>query len=234
MDTKVLIGLSTGEYARRADFYDYFNLLAKPSNSLVLFAHDRSPARARNMLIEAAQQHNCSHLLIMDDDVCPEQNHLIKLLERDVDIVSGLYFSRAYPHAPLAFDFANEKGECVPLYMMPNVNGLLPIVAAGFGFLLLKTAIFDKLEKPYVRLGELDSQEWCDDIGFFKRVREAGIQSYVDTDIHVGHIGTMIVTPSRDKEGNWYTNYNTGSGQSIDTPQINKNYKYDLGDAGNH
>ena len=234
MDYKVLVGLATGEYARRADFYDYFNLLEKPAGSFALFAHDRSPAKSRNMLIDAAKDVNCSHILIIDDDVAPEGDHLMRLLAHDVDIVSGLYFMRSYPHAPVAFDIANEKGECMPMYMTPNLKGLHPVVAAGFGFLLIKMSVFDKLEKPYVRLAELDPEEWCDDIGFFKRVREAGIQSYVDLDVHVGHQGTMIVKPRRDKDGNWFTNYNTGSKYSFDVPQINSSYKYDIGDAGNH
>lgn len=234
MDTKVLIGLATGEYARRADFYDYFNLLQKPAGSYVIFAHDRSPARSRNQLIEAAQNMKCSHILIMDDDMAPDQDALMRLLKHDKDIVSALYLMRQYPHAPVAFDFANEEGGCVPMYLTPNLKGLVPIVAAGFGFLLIKTAIFDKLEKPYVRLAEFDPVEWCDDIGFFKRVREAGIESFCDVDVHVGHMGTMINKPMRDTEGNWYTNYDTGSKLTINTPQMALNFKYDIGDAGNH
>jgi len=186
------------------------------------------------MLIAAAQEHKCSHILIMDDDVAPEQNHLIKLLEDDKDIISGLYFMRSYPHAPVAFDIVNDKHECRPMYMMPHVEGIVPVVAAGFGFILFKMSVFDKLEKPYVRLGQLDSEEWCDDIEFFKRVREAGIEMFCDTDVHIGHQGTMIVKPKRDKDGNWLTNYDSGGKFSIDVPQIKQNFKYDLTHAGEH
>lgn len=223
---KTLIGVITGEYARRADFYDYYNLLIKPPESMVLLCHDRSPAKGRNMIIEAALGHDCSHILFIDDDMAYKPDSLLKLLEHDVDIVSGLYLSRAYPHQPIIFEFADENGACFPIYLMGHEKRLTPIVAAGFGFLLIKTDIFKKLKKPYIRLGELNQEEWCDDIGFFNRVRRAEIKSYVDMDVHVGHMGTMIIWPNRDEKGNWMTSYDTNGTGRLNTPQINPNMEY--------
>src|SRR5215467_564714 len=184
VSNKVLISVVTGEYARRADFYDYYNLLIKPEGSSVILCHDRSPAHGRNLVIQAAIDNGCSHVLFIDDDMAYKPDALLKLLDHDVDIVSGLYLSRAYPHPPLAFDLANDEGAAFPMYLMPDITARLrPIVAAGLGFLLCKTEIFSKLEKPWIRLGELNQEEWCDDIGFFKRVREANIQCFVDTEV---------------------------------------------------
>lgn len=216
VENKVLIGLLTQEYARRSDFYDYFNLLQKPANSLVIFCHDRSPAKGRNMIIEAALENNCSHVLFMDDDMACKSDALMKLLENDYDIVSGLYLSRAYPHTPLLFDVADESGACLPLYLTDDTR-IKPVVAAGFGFLLIKTEVFRKMKKPWVRLGELNAEEWCDDIGFFKRAREAEIQSYCDTSVRVGHIGTMIVWPNFER-GQWCAGYDSSGNEQINVP----------------
>jgi len=217
---KVLISVITGEYARRADFYDYFHLLEKPPDSYILFCHDRSPASGRNKIIEAAFENSCTHILFIDDDMAYRPDALTKLLRnQDRDIVSGLYLSRAYPHAPLVFDLADESGAAFPMYLTPDAAGLKPIVAAGFGFLLVNMRVFEGLEKPYIRLGELDKAEWCDDIGFFKRVREAGFKSYVDMDVCVGHMGTMIIWPNF-KDGQWYSGYDTGGTGAINTPQF--------------
>lgn len=227
--TKVLIGVTTGEYARRADFYDYFNLLKKPEGTLSLFCHDRSPAHGRNMVIEAAKEQNCTHLLIIDDDMAYKENALEKLLEHDVDIVSGLYLTRAYPHTPLAFDIADDvDGSAGSMYLLENENRrLVPIVAAGFGFCLIKMSVFDRMEKPYVRLGELNSEQWCDDIGFFNRALKAGVKAYVDLDCLVGHIGTMIIWPNRDSEGRWYAGYDTnGKPGMVNVPLFFVNPQY--------
>ncbi len=217
---KVLIGIITDEYARRADFYDYYNILTKPIDTVAFFCHARSPAKGRNIIIDAAIAQGCSHILFVDDDMAYQPDLLMKLLDNDLDIVSGLYLSRAYPHEPFAFDVADEDGACQPMYLVGGEPRIVPIVAAGFGFLLVKTSIFTKLEKPYVRLGELNNEEWCDDIGFFKRVREAGIKSYVDTTVCVGHMGTMIVWPNKGADGKWYTGYDTSGRGAINTPQI--------------
>jgi hypothetical protein len=221
---KVLIAVVTGEYARRADFYDYFHLLKKPDNTYHLLCHDRSPAKGRNLAIGAAQDEKCTHILFIDDDMAYPPNSLLQLLEHDKEIVSGLYLGRQYPHPPVVFDIASEDGAAFPMYLTEE-PGLYPIVAAGFGFLLIKMSIFEKLEKPYVRLGELDNEQWCDDIGFFHRVRKAGIQSYCDTNVCIGHMGTIIMWPDY-KNGKWGTSYDTNGSGKVFTPQFDPDMKY--------
>lgn len=220
VDSKVLIGVVTGEYARRADFYDYYNLLEKPAGCVVLFCHDRSPAHGRNLIIEQALLNDCTHVLFIDDDMAFDADSLNKLIADDKDIVSGLYLGRAYPHQPLIFDYADEEGRCLYSYLEPDTPHLKKIVAAGFGFCLIKTSVFKRMEKPWVRLGELQSDEWCDDLGFFNRARLSGIDDiWCDTSVRCGHIGTVIVWP-KFENGQWLTGYDTGGKGMLSTPQI--------------
>ena len=218
VSSKVLIGVITSEYARRADFYDFYNLLVKPNDAMVIMCHDSSPANGRNRIIDAALENDCTHVLFIDDDMACRPDALLKLLEHDVDIVSGLYFSRVYPHAPVIFDLVNDEGHAFPIYMTKDTKGLLPIKAAGLGFVLIKTDVFRKMEKPWIRLGELNPEHWCDDIGFFKRVREAGIESFVDMDVRVGHMGTMIIWPNFENN-EWHSMYDTNGQNGINIPQ---------------
>ena len=216
---KTLISIITGSEVRRPDFYDFYNQLTKPPDCATGSCHDRSPAHGRNLVIDAAIENDFTHILFIDDDVTFEPDALIKLLEHDKDIVSGLYLTGSYPHAPIVFDVMDEKGAAGPIYLTDDMEGLVPIKAAGLGFLLVKTSVFEKLEKPYIRLGELDAEQWCDDIGFFKRVNDAGIKSYCDLSVCVGHIKSMIVKPIF-KDGQWYTQYETGGTGAINTPQF--------------
>jgi len=227
VDTKILIAYPTNEWGRRADFHDYINRMDKPSNTYILPSHDRSPAHGRNLLIQASKDLECTHILLVDDDVVPKQNALMQLLSHDKDIVTGLYLSRAYPHAPFIFDIVDDAGAALNCYLEEDEPKLKKVLNCGFGFVLFKTHIFDKLEKPYVRLGELDPEQWCDDIGFFNRVTAAGIEIYCDTECLIGHIGTMIVTPERDENGKWYTSYDSGGPAKVRFPQMIKpEYKF--------
>ena len=222
---KVMITYTTGENVRRPDFYDFFTMLEKPNGCLILPSHDRSPAHGRNLLIYAAQEHNCDRILFIDDDMAFGPDALIKLLEHDVDVVTGLYINRAYPHQPVVFDLANDEGWTAPMYLIDKPQ-LRPIVAAGFGFLLIKLSVFSRLEKPYVRLGELNNEQWCDDIGFFNRVRQANITSmFCDMNVLLGHMGRVTIWPEY-KDGKWYTKYDTDGSGSILTPQVMPEAQY--------
>lgn len=216
--SRLLIGVPTNEYARRADFYDYLNQLEKPPGTILMSPHGSSPAESRNLIIEQAQKHECDEILFIDDDMAFKANAYNQLHEHDKDIVSGLYYKRNYPHQPLVFvGWEGVAGKFISL--TGNEPRLIKIDAAGFGFCLIKTKVFDKLEKPYIRLGELAKDGWCDDIGFFLRAGQAEIESYCDTECLVGHIASMILWPSK-VDGKWMTSYDTFGTGAVATPQL--------------
>lgn len=215
MNSKVMIGVVTAEYARRADFYDHFNIFDKPANSVTTFAHGQSPARGRNIIIKQALENECTHVFFMDDDVILPPDALTKLLAHDVDIVSGLYLMRNYPHKPIAFDHAELDGRCSHLDLANyNDQDLIEIVSTGLGCLLVKTDVFRKMEEPWIRMGELESDMWCDDLGFYFRTRKLGFTGYLDPTIHVGHIASMIIYPVKTDKG-IRPGYNTASKELI-------------------
>ena len=226
---KVLIGIPTAEMARRADFYDYFNMLDKPVGTGIAFIHGQSPARGRNMIIEQALEHNFTHVLFVDDDVVFKPEALITLLGHNKDIVSGLYVMRNFPHTPIIFDEALEDGRCFTHYLSDNESGLVPIVASGAGFLLIKTDVFRQMSpfcpqsnnKPcWFTLGELEKDHWCDDISFFLHARNAGISDmWVDLNCLVGHMAQVTVWPNL-LNGKWQTTYDTKGPQTVSFPQI--------------
>jgi hypothetical protein len=227
VDPKVLIGVITGEYARRADFYDYYNLMIKPNNSMALFCHDRSPAKGRNLIIQAAIDHDCTHILFLDDDMAYKEDTLMKLLAHDKEAVTGLYLSRAYPHQPMIFDAFDEDGKAMFSYLNETTPPLRRVVAAGFGCVLIKVEALKQMEKPWVRLGELDAQEWCDDIGFFWRYFQLGLDLFCDTTVQVGHIGTVVIYP-KFQDGRWLVGYDTSGSGMISTPLVNPGEEYKM------
>jgi hypothetical protein len=212
---KVLIGITTGEYARRADFYDYFNMLEKPANSICITVHGHSIAANRNKLVEAALIHNCSHVFFLDDDVICRPDALLKLLSHDKDIVVGLQYKRNFPHRPLIF---NTKYEHVDLTL--GYSGLLPIFAAGLGAALIKTEVFRRFDKFPFKLGQYEVDQLGEDSKFFQDINGFAFRAFCDLDVRVGHIGSMAVWPEQI-DGNWYTIYDSYLGEGrITVPQL--------------
>ena len=215
-----MIGVPTSDMARQAIFYDYLGILIKPEGTIESKCHGQSPARNRNMIIDQAIEHNCTHIFFIDDDVLLPPDALLKLLESDVDMVTGLYLMRTYPHSPILFAEHSPEGFRWA-QLSPGCTGLVKVESGGLGCCLIKTSVFYKLEKPYIRLGELKSEQdhWCDDVGFFNRTRKIGIQLYCDLDVQCGHIASTILRPVY-QDGVWYTAYDTqGSGMTL-TPQL--------------
>ena len=225
--SKVLVGLSTMEHIRKADFLPHFLGLEKPDNSFVITVHGQSPAKARNIIIENALEINATHVLFIDDDMAYAPDSLKRLLEHDKDIVSALYLMRSFPHFPVAFDEAYDNGKCKFLFLThnPEVQSLLPIVNCGLGFVLIKTEVFKAMEKPWITLGEIEKDGWCDDVAFFNRVRKAGFQLWLDTNVRCGHMTSMTLWPNYIS-GKWHSEYKNEGGNVLfpqtvpDTEQV--------------
>ena len=219
MEKKILIGLSTGEHIRRADFLPSFIGLSRPPNSYTMTVHGQSPAKSRNMIVEKAIENECTHIFFLDDDMIPPPDTLLKLLAHNKDVVSALYLLRAFPHRPALFDKAYDNGRCKFMNMTGDKSGLVQAVNCGLGAVLIATEVFKVLKQPWVRLGEIIEDEWCDDVGFFNRVRKAGFKIWCDLDAPVGHMTNLTIWPDK-VNGQWFTNYKHQNGNVHVTQQI--------------
>lgn len=220
-DKKIMIGVPTGEMGRHATFWDYYNLMWKPEGTVCTLAHGQSPAAARNGMIEAALEHDCTHIMFIDDDMGLAPNTLAQLASHDLDIVSGYYVMRQYPHQGLIFDKAIESGECSWYEVRDDEHGLVECVATGLGCILFNLRVFENLEKPWIRLGEIQKDGWCDDIGLFKRIREAGFKIHIDLDVTPWHFAHLMVRPTK-KDQKWHVELGTFTPQTIVMPMVRR------------
>jgi hypothetical protein len=96
-------------------------------------------SRAKNMLaakfLTLAEK---THILFVDPEISFEPWHVLVMLDRKLDIVSGLYPTRTLPirWAVSTFDGAEE-----------NEDGLHEVDRVGTGFLLVKRDVFEKLQE---------------------------------------------------------------------------------------
>lgn len=209
---RVLVGVSTAEMARRASFYDYYHALQLPIGTMSSFVHGQSIAYNRNQIVAQALTHGCSHVFFLDDDTVFKPDTLIKLICHNVDMVTGLMLMRDYPHKSLIFDRFLHNGAAEHVFLSDkHKGGLLPIAASGLGCCLIKCKVFSKLEEPFFRFAEIDKDGLGEDLGFFRRVQNLGLQHYCDLDVPVGHMTNVNIWPKVTQDG-WLTNYENNNG----------------------
>jgi hypothetical protein len=163
-------------------------------------------SRARNTLTaKFLSMPEATHLMFIDADIGWEPWHLLVLLNRDVDVIGGLYPMKTMPIKWVVNGF--EGAEEGP-------DGLQEVSKAGTGFLLTKKHVFEKLKahpavkaykndigldpiydqylKTYfdtaVRQGRYYSEDWkfCEDW------RDLGGKIWVDKRVLLRHTGSYV------------------------------------------
>ena len=215
---KVFIGVPTSEFGRAAIFQDYLNQLIKPEGTVSRGFHTNSGAQNRNLIIEEARHHKCSHILFIDDDMAFAPDSLMQLLSYDVNIVGGLYLNRGYPHLPVVFDY-NSSSSMTRHSLKDNEKGLKEVGAVGFGFMLININVFNYMDRPYVRTGQIQKDLRSEDIDFCIRARESGFTIHCDLSLPIGHIGLATFWPNMI-DGKWHTAIDTNGNELINTPQL--------------
>jgi hypothetical protein len=163
-------------------------------------------SRGRNTLT-ARFLHNqeSTHLMFIDSDIGWEPWHLLVLLNRDVDVIGGLYPMKSMPVKWCVNGF--EGAETGP-------DHLQEVTKTGTGFLLIKREVFEKLNahpavKPFVndiglpaelnphmktyfdtavREGRYYSEDWT----FCENWRDIGGKVWVDKRVLLRHSGTYV------------------------------------------
>jgi GT2 family glycosyltransferase len=212
---KIAIGIPGGELARYAIFYDSLMSVHRPANTVHIQGRGANVAENRNGIAERALAQDCTHLFYVDDDQVFAPDTLMRLLDRDKDIVSGLYLSREAPFTPQMYNWEDDQSFVKPKLLEPFAGGLQSCVATGAGCLLIRTDVFRKLAKPWWTLGQIIPDGWCDDVDFCRRARAAGYAIWCDQDVLVGHNLWMTAWPQRQEDGAWMTILVGANGQPL-------------------
>jgi hypothetical protein len=163
-------------------------------------------SRGRNTLT-AKFLHNkeSTHLMFIDADIGWEPWHLLVMLNRDVDVIGGLYPMKSLPikWCVNGFDGAEQ-----------TEDGMQEVTKTGTGFMLIKREVFEKLDahpavKPFVndiglpvelnpymktyfdtavREGRYYSEDWT----FCENWRDLGGKIWVDKRVLLRHSGTYV------------------------------------------
>lgn len=140
--------------------------------------------QARNQLIQDFLNSDSSHLLMIDSDLGWPPEAILKLIQKDLDIIGGCYPSRndkIFRFRPIL----QENGSLV------FNNSFLEMEAIPAGFLLIKRQVIEKAiaEQPLFRTGIMNGQFWGEDYYFCKALRKSGFKILADPTLQFNHDG---------------------------------------------
>lgn len=195
---KLAIGFPVVEPTVPISFFMSFTAMDKHSYTLLTpqFPVGRflaDIAAARNSLVHQAREEGCTHLLMLDTDQTYPMDTITRLASHDVDVV-GARIHRRWP----PFEVLMNRGYVGNYRHVPDEEcfsgELVEVDATGTGCLLINMAVFERLERPWFKLGATNKGKPVgEDFGFCHRAREADIRIFVDTAVAVGHLTTMEI-----------------------------------------
>jgi hypothetical protein len=163
-------------------------------------------SRARNTLTaKFLDMPDATHLFFVDADIGWEPWHLLVLLNRDVDVIGGLYPMKTMPIKWVVngFDGAEE-----------GPDGLQEVSKAGTGFLLMKKHVFEKMNahpavkqykndigldpkydqylKTYFDTAVRQNRYYSEDWTFCENWRDLGGRIWIDKRVLLRHSGSYV------------------------------------------
>ena len=163
-------------------------------------------SRARNTLTaKFLDMPDATHLFFVDADIGWEPWHLLVLLNRDVDVIGGLYPMKTMPIKWVVNGF--EGAEEGP-------DGLQEVSKAGTGFLLMKKHVFEKMKthpavkqykndigldpkydqhlKTYFDTAVRQNRYYSEDWTFCENWRDMGGRIWMDKRVLLRHSGSYV------------------------------------------
>lgn len=199
---KTLIAVPSHEYMH-ADFTRHLIELDKPEGTGFAMITNTLIYTARNMIAQKAIEAGFDRVMWFDADMTFPHDTLIRLsedMDRGLDFITGLYFTRKEPIKPIIHKELHWKvredgwvDSGATLYWDYPLNSLFEIQAAGFGCCMtsvnLLKAMCDKYGQPFWPLMGMG-----EDTTFCFRASQNGFKLYCDSRIRCGHIGQKEFT----------------------------------------
>lgn len=157
----------------------------------VMSVAGRSPARGRNLIVQQTldQFPEIEALLFIDNDQAWDKDVPSRLIQSDKDIVAAwahMRYSMNGNRPPCVFTGRNPENGLYRINQ-PCDAGLERVDVVGFGMVLVKTAVFRKVPKPWFSTPVEGEDLIGEDVAFCQKAKAAGFEIWVDWSLALKH-----------------------------------------------
>lgn len=201
------IGVTCAETGRYSLFSASLGRLKQPEDTNLYFVTGSDREQGRNELVKAMLDGGDEWLLFLDDDQIFEEDLLLRLLAREVDVVGALYLRRDMPYTPICYEARIPVGKYMPVDLAPyGQDEMIKVDVVGTGGMLVRRRVFESMDPPWFKRGK-----HTEDIIFCNEIRDR-FDIYCDLGARMGHMTTTAVWPGVGQQGEWAVQFNI-SGQ---------------------
>lgn len=141
-------------------------------------------------------------LFLIDSDISWKIDDFMHLYESSYDVVSGVYLQADGETTTALVEVNDLNGpfdsgmRCLSKSEIYSKSSPFKVSGTGLGFMCVKQGVFEKVERPWfqhivqehqISESEVNVEMLSEDLSFIRRVRETGVDVYVDPTVLVNH-----------------------------------------------
>jgi len=188
---KILIAIPTARYIEAETFKSIYDLqVPEGYETTFQYFYGYRVDQVRNLICDWVAR-GYDYLLSVDHDITFPPDTLVKMLEHNVDLVSGVYRQRLEPQAIEIYDLKQQRMTIDQIYGKPIVE----IGGCGFGCVLVQKDVIVDIGYPQFEYHPaLDhGNTVSEDTDFCKKAMNKGFTLWCDPSILCGHIGSTTM-----------------------------------------
>ncbi len=188
---KILLAIPASRYIETECIVSLFAMQKQPHEIEIFIPKNYAVDVNRNIIAKYAQENGFEAILWVDSDTILPKDTLTQFVEHDKDIVAGVYSYKVLGNKEVVAkrfqDETREEYDNLTIKEIKESSGLVEVDGVGFGCVLTKTSVFDKVPFPWF----IYTQDMGEDIFFCRKAQNEGYKLWLDTDVICGHIGTI-------------------------------------------
>lgn len=192
---KILIAIPTARYIEPDTFKSIYNLIVPDGYTTEFqYFYGYRVDQVRNLICHWVVN-AYDYLFAVDHDVTFPPDTLIKLLQHDKDLVTGVYRQRIEPQQIEIFDTNYQRMSLEQLYAGKSDTNLVNIGGCGFGCVLVKKEVIAGIGYPQFEYHvALDHENTIsEDTDFCMKAMKKGYSLWCDRSVLCGHIGSTTM-----------------------------------------